>query len=166
MMTRTFPKISLAALMFPLALTSALADVGHGPDIGSAGDPAEADRTIGIEAQDVAFDRERIRVEEGETVRIVVENTGDLLHEFTIGTPEMQEAHQREMLKMTEKGLIGATSMNGAMPHKDPNSVMLEPGERKEIVWTFDTDAVLEFGCNLPGHYEAGMKGKFVIDDA
>ncbi len=49
------------------------------------------------------------------------------------------------------------------MAHTDPNSVLLEPGTSAEIVWKFDTDARLEFACNVPGHYQLGMKGKFFI---
>jgi uncharacterized cupredoxin-like copper-binding protein len=46
------------------------------------------------------------------------------------------------------------------MEHDDPNSVLLEPGQTAEIIWTFPADAELEFACNVPGHYESGMMGK------
>jgi uncharacterized cupredoxin-like copper-binding protein len=49
------------------------------------------------------------------------------------------------------------------MSHDDPNSVLVEPGKTAELVWTFDTDATLEFACNVPGHYEAGMVGPITI---
>jgi uncharacterized cupredoxin-like copper-binding protein len=45
------------------------------------------------------------------------------------------------------------------MKHDDPNSVLLEPGESKEIVWTFPEKADVEFACNVPGHYQSGMYG-------
>jgi uncharacterized cupredoxin-like copper-binding protein len=52
--------------------------------------------------------------------------------------------------------------MHGAMPeHDDPNAVMVQPGETKELIWTFTKTENVEFGCNVPGHYEAGMKGTF-----
>ena len=37
-----------------------------------------------------------IIVSPGETVRFVVENKGNLVHELNIGTPEMHEGHQEE----------------------------------------------------------------------
>lgn len=46
------------------------------------------------------------------------------------------------------------------MAHDDPNSVLLEPGQPGEIVWKFTKAAALEFACNVPGHYEAGMMGR------
>ena len=49
------------------------------------------------------------------------------------------------------------------MEHNDPNSVLLEPKKSAEIIWKFDTDASLEFACNVPGHYETGMVGKITI---
>ena len=45
------------------------------------------------------------------------------------------------------------------MSHDEPNSVSIEPGKSAEIVWKFDTEAKLEFACNIPGHYDSGMAG-------
>ncbi len=47
----------------------------------------------------------------------------------------------------------------GMMMHDDPNSVLLEPGRTGEVVLKFTKAANLEFACNVPGHYEAGMVG-------
>jgi len=47
------------------------------------------------------------------------------------------------------------------MKHDDPNSILLAPGESGELIWTFSGDAELEFACNMPGHYQAGMVGEF-----
>ncbi|MFD1379710.1 hypothetical protein [Fodinicurvata halophila] len=49
--------------------------------------------------------------------------------------------------------------------HDHANSVLLEPGESDEVVWTFpeETDVTLEFGCNVPGHYASGMVGEFEL---
>ena len=51
------------------------------------------------------------------------------------------------------------------MEHDDPNSVLLEPKGAGEIVWTFTEAATLEFACNVPGHYGAGMAGTFEFTD-
>lgn len=40
-----------------------------------------------------------------------------------------------------------------------PNSVLLEPGQSEEIVWRFSKKGNIEFACNVPGHYQAGMYG-------
>ena len=48
-----------------------------------------------------------------------------------------------------------------AKMHNDPNAVYLKPGETKELVWKFENVVELEYACNVPGHYESGMKGRF-----
>ena len=44
--------------------------------------------------------------------------------------------------------------------HEESNSILLEPGQTAELVWTFPEHAKLEFACNVPGHYDAGMVGE------
>lgn len=53
----------------------------------------------------------------------------------------------------------GASS--AAMGHDDPNAVMVQPGETKELIWRFERAGELQFACNVPGHYESGMIGRF-----
>lgn len=141
---------------------------GHGSGIGEPGEASNVSRTITVDMQDIYFEPESIAVNPGETVRFVVENKGNLVHEFNIGTPEMHEAHQEEMAMMVEHGVIQGGTINRdmmemdmgdghSMKHDDPNSVLLEPGESKEIIWKFTEQANIEFACNVPGHYEAGM---------
>ena len=90
--------------------------------------------------------------------------------EFNIGTPSMHEGHQKEMMKMVEHGVIQGDKLNRdmmnmdmedgkTMKHDDPNSVLLEPGQSKEVVWKFTEKADIEFACNVPGHYQSGMYG-------
>lgn len=143
---------------------AATASPGHGDGGGGGfaggrpGDPADVDRTIRIDAAGLEYSRDVIRVREGETVRFVVNNTGAAEHDFTIGTPAMHRAHQEEMKERMRTG-----NMEG---HDDGNAIMLEPGETKELVWRFANAQDLEFACNVPGHYEAGMKGDFRVVDS
>lgn len=149
---------------------------GHGAAIGEPGKASEASRTISVEMHDNYYEPETIEVQPGETVRFVVENKGNLVHEFNLGTPEMHEAHQEEMMMMVEHGVIQGGKLNHdmmnmemdghSMKHDDPNSVLLEPGQSKEIVWKFTEKANLEFACNVPGHYQAGMYGEVKFNQA
>lgn len=154
---------------------------GHGHDDGMAfGQPgvaSEADRTIEIVMADNYFEPETLLIEAGETVRFVVKNEGEFLHEFNLGTAAMHAEHQEEMMTMMEHGMLTATGVDHDMMkmdhssmgmsghvHDDPNSVLVEPGKTQELVWTFAETTDLEFACNVPGHYDAGMMGsvKFV----
>jgi len=57
----------------------------------------------------------------------------------------------------------GAMGNMGGMKHDDPNSVLVEPGKTAELTWTFTKASGLEFACNIPGHYQAGMVGKLNV---
>lgn len=144
---------------------------GHGAAIGEPGKASEVGRTINVEMHDNYYVPEAIQVQPGQTVRFVVENKGNLVHEFNIGTPATHEAHQDEMQMMVEHGVIQGGQLNRdmmnmdmgnghTMKHDDPNSVLLEPGESKEIIWKFSEQGNIEFACNVPGHYQAGMYGE------
>ena len=144
---------------------------GHGAKIGEPGKASDAARSITVQMYDNYYEPESIDVKPGETVRFVVENKGSLVHEFNIGTPAMHESHQKEMMMMVEHGVIQGGKLNRdmmemdmgngmSMKHDDPNSLLLEAGESQEIVWKFSEKGSIEFACNVPGHYQAGMYGE------
>lgn len=163
--------IVAAAISIPASVFAAGAhDSGQAASSGEPGIAAQAERTISVEMFDNYYEPEAIEVKLGETVRFVVENKGSLVHEFNIGTPAMHEAHQKEMMMMVEHGAIQGGKLdremmamdmgNGhSMKHEDPNSLLLEPGQRQEVVWKFADKGNVEFACNVPGHYQAGMYG-------
>jgi uncharacterized cupredoxin-like copper-binding protein len=37
-------------------------------------------------------------------------------------------------------------------------------GQRGGIVWQFDKSETVDFACLVPGHAEAGMTGRFVVN--
>lgn len=163
-----------------LLATGAHASGGHGDhhgsdDIGKPGEAADVSRTIDVTMLDNYFEPETLSVKSGETIRFRVRNDGALVHEFNIGTADMHEAHQEEMQMMVEHGVIKADEIDyemmemdmgdgHSMKHDDPNSVLMEPGETAEIIWTFGEAKTLEFACNVPGHYQAGMYGDIDVE--
>ena len=144
--------------------------MGHGFDFGAPGKASDVTRTIEITMKENFFEPERIEVKAGETIRFTIRNEGELVHEFNIGTAAMHAEHQKEMMTMMEHGALEADRINHdmmkmdmgggkTMEHNYPNSVLLEPGKTGEVIWKFTRAAELEFACNVPGHYEAGMMG-------
>lgn len=122
---------------------------------GEPGDMHHVDRTVEVTAGDMKFHIEALRIKEGETVRFIVTNADEIDHDFTVGPPTLQAEHREEMMKMME-------SEDGmAKMHDDPNAVYLKPGETRDLIWKFQNVAELEYACNVPGHYESGMKGRF-----
>lgn len=164
--------VVIATLSFSI---SALADAGHA-DIGIPGKASATQRTIDITLGEMYFKPETLSVKAGETVRFVVKNEGQLLHEFNIGTSDMHTHHREAMAMMTEHGMLTPTGINsermnmdhgqmgmGPMKHDDSNSVLVEPGKTMELVWTFPKSGALQVACDLPGHSEAGMVGQIAI---
>ena len=141
----------------------------HHAEAGAGGEPGKAtdvERTITIVATDSAFEPKAISVKAGETIRFVVRNDGKLVHELTIGTAAIQAEHQSEMLGFSVSGALQTDRFDQAKlsGHSHGNNVLLAPGKTGEIIWKFAKAADLEFGCNVPGHYEQGMKGEFKVD--
>jgi uncharacterized cupredoxin-like copper-binding protein len=156
----TYRNTAFAALL-ALAAAGASAtgnhagDHGHGEAdeaIGKPGTAAKATRTINVDMTDgMRFTPADIRVKQGETVRFVVKNSGQLKHELVLGTEKELKEHYEAMKK------------NPEMEHADPNMVTLAAGKSGEIVWQFTKAGKVDFACLQPGHYDAGMKGAVTV---
>ncbi|MBI1260280.1 MAG: copper-binding protein [Rhizobiales bacterium] len=145
-------------------------------NIGAPGKTADVSRNITIVMKDNYFEPDAITVTKNETVRFIIKNEGTLVHEFSLGTAAMHEAHASEMQMMVDHGVIDGDRIdrqammmdmgNGqTMMHDDPNTVLLEPGKTAELIWTFSGDATVEFSCGVPGHAESGMTGTITIKE-
>jgi uncharacterized cupredoxin-like copper-binding protein len=124
-------------------------DQQHAP----AARPSVAGRTIQIEMTDeMRFTPSQIRVKRGETVRFVVANKGQVMHEMVIGTMDDLKEHAAHMKKHPN------------MEHTEANMAHVAPGRSGEIVWQFSKSGEVYFGCLVPGHFDAGMIGKVVVE--
>ncbi len=164
-------KILIALLIFTFFSKAALASSMR--SIGEKGVEDQVTKTVEIKMYDNYFEPNIIKVKKGETVKFIVSNLGELVHEYNIATKEMHIKHQPEMMKMVEHEILLADKIDHrkmemmskkdhSMGHKHSNSVLLEPNKKGEIIWKFNTDANLEAACNVPGHYEAGMVAKII----
>lgn len=130
-------------------------DDGHGDThaegmmVGMPGDTAKVDRTINVimvETDDgeMLLKGDDMTFKKGETIHFIIENKGELEHEFVLDTVENNAEHKIEMAKMD-------------MEHDDPNRIRLDAGATGEVIWTFSNDGTFEAACLIPGHYESGM---------
>lgn len=155
-----------AALVFSLAVLAGPVSAGpgtpgHGHDngttfsVGEPGDPKKPSRPINVamrEREDrMVFFPDRIEVKRGEQVKFVLRNSGELEHELVLGTAADLQEHAELMKKYPD------------MEHDDPNAKRLKPKQSGEIVWKFTKAGTFVFGCLIPGHLEAGMKGTIVV---
>jgi len=127
---------------------------GHGAILGQPGNPERVTRTITLQATDeMRYAPSTIRVQPGETVRIRVKNVGNVTHEAVLGSKKELAEHAAMMRKFPH------------MEHDDPNQVVVKPGETGELVWQFTHElGTYDFACLVPGHYEAGMLGKIIVE--
>lgn len=164
----------ISATILAMSLSSqAMASPGHEGEtaFGEPGDAANVDRVIEVSMDEMKFDPKSISVKEGDTIKFVVSNDGNIVHEFNLGTSETWKGHNGEMKKMLKTGMMSMRKINhekmmeAGMMHDDPNSVLLEPGETAEMIWTFSEETEMGFACNVPGHLEAGMVGDVNFED-
>jgi uncharacterized cupredoxin-like copper-binding protein len=154
--------IALAAITAAAALVPPPA-AAHGPShggsaaqvetpFGRTGDPRRVARTVDIRmSDDMRFTPAHLTVREGETVRLRVRNAGRVMHELVLGTREELDAHAELMRK------------HPGMEHDEPYMAHVTPGARGEIVWQFTRAGDFHYGCLVPGHFEAGMRGRVTV---
>ena len=119
---------------------------------GREGDPLKAVRTIKVDMADsMRFTPSQVKVKAGDTIKFAVHNTGKVMHEMVIGTEEELRKHADLMKKYP------------GMEHDEPYMAHVKPGGKEEFAWTFTKPGTFMFGCLIPGHWEAGMKGTIVV---
>lgn len=119
---------------------------------GRSGEAAQVSRTVTIEMSDtMRFSPAALTVQRGQTLRLVIVNKGKLPHELVLGTPQDIRAHWEAMKR------------NPQMHHNEPHMVHVAPGQRGELLWQFSRAGEFQFACLMPGHFEAGMAGKVVV---
>lgn len=154
---------SLALLGVGCLLPASLPVLAHGPqdhvkpkgpvkaeqmDWGVAGNAKAARRTVTVQMLDtMRFTPNVVDVRLNETLRFNVINRGKMLHEFVIGTKAENAKHAELMIKFP------------TMEHDAPYMAHVAPGQRGQIIWTFNRPGEFEFACLIAGHYQSGMVG-------
>ena len=120
---------------------------------GIAADPKKAARTMRIDMADtMRFTPAEVKVKLGDTVRFVVTNKGKQMHEMVLGTMDDLKKHAELMKK------------HPGMEHDEPHMAHVAAGKSAEMGWRFSKAGTFYYGCLLPGHFEAGMIGKIVVE--
>jgi len=144
-------KILLLSLVSSTIMASGTHSHSHDKIKYSVGEPGKGtpDRRITVSMQDTMryiFEPDLVSLKQDETIEFLVRNDGKIQHEFSIGNTEDQVKHAQMMQRMPD------------MKHNDPNTVSLAPGESVTLSWKFMGKDTVVFACNIPGHFEAGMK--------
>ena len=129
-------------------------DYAHAADsaFGKAADPKKIKRIIPIKMSDkLRFIPDKITLKRGAAVKFVIKNTGQMKHEFVLGTLDELKEHNALMKKFPD------------MEHDEPSMASVAPGKSAEITWKFTHAGTFYYGCLVPGHFEGGMVGKIIV---
>ena len=119
-----------------------------------SGGDSGADRTVPVRMfDDMRYEPDRFDVNAGDTVSFEVTNSGEVRHEFFIGTTD---EHRQHAVEMRERD-------HADEAHANPAAVSVEPGATGTLEYTFDEAGELLIGCHEPGHYEAGMVAPITV---
>lgn len=146
--------IALPSLLLAMtAMATGIHTGGHDDDaIGKPGVASKVTRTITMDMADtMRFSVPKVTVQQGETIRFVVKNSGKVKHEMVLGTEKELKEHYEVMKK------------NPEMEHADANMLTVAPNTTGEIIWQFTKAGKIDFACLQPGHYDAGMKGVVMV---
>ncbi len=128
---------------------------GHHDDeataYGEPGKAAEVSRVIEVRAHGMRYTPDTITVRRGETVKFVVKGTDNMPHELVLGDAKTLKEHAELMRRHPD------------MEHEDPNMAKGAPGGTGTLIWKFSRAGTVEFACLIPGHYEAGMRGRIRV---
>jgi uncharacterized cupredoxin-like copper-binding protein len=136
-------------------------DTHNAPDSTPMNSAMVIDRTLQVDMSDsMRFTPDLLQVAAGETLKLVVHNSGELLHEMVLGSEAALKVHALEM-----KQSAGNSSGHNHASGHDLMALSVKPGETKEWVIRFDQAQTLQMACLVPGHFEAGMKGQVTVQD-
>jgi uncharacterized cupredoxin-like copper-binding protein len=145
------PAVSAGGLASaPVASASAAASA---PPASAPSSPAPATRIDVTLTDQLKIEPPAMTVPAGVPVTFVITNAGVIDHEFYLGDEAAQTAHEAEMQEM------------GAMGHDDPEGIAVDPGETRELTYTFDEPGETLAGCHVVGHYGGGMKATITITE-
>ena len=106
--------IMMGALFGIQALAAGSGDHAHGKtvNIGHPGKASKATQTVKVAMYDYYYNPKNLSFKGGETVRLIVKNAGEFVHEFNIATAAMHKAHAPEMMMMVEYGVLEPDKIN------------------------------------------------------
>jgi P-type Cu+ transporter len=144
--------VGAAALTFARSqMNSSSSEMSMGATVA---DSRPVNRTIQVSTSDtLRFSPDVLTVREGETIAFEISNPGAVPHEFFVGPPAEQQAHELEMA-------------GGVPMHAEPNAIDVPAGTAVRLIYTFDRHGALEYDCHVPGHYPAGMRGTITVTPA
>ena len=152
-MNKRLPRL-LAAAMLLGAASLLLACSGDDDSEDSASTGGEL-ATLHVAMQDIAYDTTALTARKGESVRIDLENRGQITHDFTVQRMPVEDVRMTGDSTMSEH-------MRGGMDYD--LHLALGQGKKGQLEFQPTAAGQYEYFCTVPGHREAGMKGTLTVE--
>lgn len=147
--------IGAAALVALLAAAAGAASCGGEAEEAASDEGADV-VSIHVHAGELYFDPEIIRVKAGDTVRVVFDNHGATLHDFT--TDE-----ERFMIVSEQGAAHGGAGHDEAGAGLRPLHVAAEGGTEAELLFKAEAPGEYAVFCSVPGHRDGGMEARIIV---
>lgn len=113
-------------------------------------------REVTIKATDFRFEPASIQVPVGQSVRLILKNDGQVLHDVAVVGLEAEMHEEKAESGHAEEAGHDADEMMKV--HADA-----APGKAETIEFTPTKAGNYQLTCTLPGHKEAGMVGEMTV---
>lgn len=147
-----------------IVLAIALSACGDGGS-DATGVPTKVADVVDITMTDNAYSLKALSAKVGDEVTYRFTNEGSVEHEAIIGTSAQQDDHETEMTPTDGSGQSGGMGDMAGMEGMDEGvaSIVVPPGESKELTYRSTTAGDLIIGCHVPGHYAGGMRASLSV---
>lgn len=109
--------------------------------------------TVELKAADTAFASKELKVTKGQAVKLVLDNEDSQLHDFVV---------DKIPVKLKESG--SKDHGHSSTSSKADLHVAAEAGQHGEVEFTATTAGTYTYYCSVPGHKDAGMTGKLIVN--
>src|SRR3970040_552967 len=124
---------------------------------------------VTVTMTDFKFTPKSVTVRAGVPVELTLVNKGAVEHEFMVyaspkAAPDDWDEYVMDNTYFKDMGEVEVVFRNqGAVASTRMFEVELEKGKGATVLFTPSKKGTFEIGCHVEGHYEAGMKGTFVV---
>ncbi|MFS1514472.1 plastocyanin/azurin family copper-binding protein [Chengkuizengella sp. SCS-71B] len=154
-------------------------DEGSGPE-SEEQDQVEMEKsedlTIEVSAFEMGYDPDKITLQVGKEYELVLTNEGQIFHDLTESELDVEITYMSEMAEHSDEQSfldtffsiqkVYADEGHGEKKNDGMKSIHMNAnaGQTVSIKFIPKETGEFEFFCTVPGHKEAGMIGKFIVE--